>query len=100
RGLPRLLVVKVLLPDRASDAEFLQMFFEEARLSARLDHPNCIKILGVDQECEEPYILMEYLAGASLESLVRRSRSHGGIPLNLHLKIIACAARGLHHAHE
>ena len=46
-GFNKLLVVKTLLPDLASDPEFLKMFLEEARLSARLNHPNIVQTLSL-----------------------------------------------------
>lgn len=98
--LPTLVVVKVLLADLARDHEFVEMFFDEATLSARLDHPNVVKIFDVHPTGDEPYMILEYLDGASLESLVRRAKDAGGMPVALHLHAIAQAAHGLHYAHE
>ena len=100
-GLPKLVAVKVLLQELASDPEFVEMFFEEARLSARLHHPNIVQIYELGAGEVDPYILMEFLDGVSMQSLLRASvKRHGALPLPLQLRIIAEAAKGLHYAHE
>lgn len=96
--LPRLAVLKLLLPDLARDAEFVEMFLDEARLSSRLNHRNVVRIYEIVGGEDEPCMLMEFLDGASLEALVRRSK--GTLPLGLHLRVISESARGLQYAHD
>ncbi|MCU0687538.1 MAG: serine/threonine protein kinase, partial [Polyangiaceae bacterium] len=99
-GFNKFQVVKWLLPSLASDPDFLSMFLEEARLSARLNHTNVVQINEVGFDGEHHFMAMEYLEGQSLESLVRRASRQGGLPLELHLHVLAEAAAGLHYAHE
>lgn len=98
--LPRLVVQKVLLATLAQEPEFIDMFVDEARLSARFDHPNVVKVYDVQPDGDEPYMLLEYLDGASLESLIRKTKDAGGMPLALQLHAIAQAAHGLQYAHD
>jgi TonB family protein len=96
----KLRVVKRLLPTLAADPEFLEMFLEEARLSARLNHANIVQINEVGFDGTHHYMAMEYLEGQSLDSVVRVSAKRGDFPIESHLRIIADACAGLHHAHE
>jgi serine/threonine-protein kinase len=101
-GFNKLQVLKYLRPDLAADEEFLKMFLEEARIAARITHPNVVQTneVGFDGICH--YIAMEYVEGQTLENIIRRAKKLGGkgIPLDMHLRIIADALAGLHHAHE
>src|SRR6476469_4506770 len=73
-GFNKLQVVKRLRPDLAGDPESVTMFLDEARLAARLSHPNVVQTNEVGQEGSNSFIAMEYLAGQSLDSLARRAR--------------------------
>src|SRR5207248_8342193 len=65
--LDRLVAVKVLHPQFADDAEFLERFRREARAAARLSHPNIVPIydVGEDSETRTPYIVMELVEGGN-----------------------------------
>lgn len=99
-GASKLVVVKTLLPEFSSDSEFLSMFLEEARLSARLNHPNVIQIQEISADDGEYFIVMEFLDGQSLEGITRKTKTTNALPVDLHLWAIAEAAKGLHYAHE
>lgn len=102
-GFNKLQVLKRLRPALAADPEFLQMFLEEARLSARINHPNVVQTNEVGYDGQFYYIAMEYLDGQPLEAILRRARDRietKMIPLDLHLKVLADALGGLHFAHE
>ncbi len=74
------------------------MFVTEARFSARLNHANIVQTTAIVQRAGMPAIVMEYLEGQSLATLLGGTR--GTIPLELHLRILVDALRGLHYAHE
>src|SRR5205085_1092273 len=76
-GFNKLQVIKRLRPELADDAEFLQMFLYEARLAARLNHPNIVQTNEVGEEGGRYFIAMEFLEGQSLASVVRRGSSRG-----------------------
>ncbi|PID38407.1 MAG: hypothetical protein CSB49_05725 [Proteobacteria bacterium] len=77
------------------DAEFLQMFIDEAQLAARISHPNVAQVIefGADPA---PFIAMEFVDGESLTALIRRAQP----PHPVCARIVAQAAAGLHAAHE
>ena len=99
-GFNKLVVVKQIRPQLAEDPEFLGMFLDEARLAARLSHPNVVQTNEVGQEGERYFIAMEYLEGQPLNRIVHRLQKGGGLALSLHVKILSEALAGLHHAHE
>ncbi len=99
-GFNKLVVIKQIRPQLAEDPEFLGMFLDEARLAARLSHPNVVQTNEVGQEGERYFIAMEYLEGQPLNRIIHRLQKAGSITLGMHVKIIADALAGLHHAHE
>jgi serine/threonine protein kinase len=99
-GFQRLCAIKRILPHFAQDQEFIQMFRDEAHICKRLQHANIVKVEGFE-EVEGSYaIIMEYVDGADLRSLlhtVEQSKQKMSVPFSCY--IIAEAARGLHYAH-
>ena len=71
-GFNKLVVVKRLRPALATEPEFLRMFLQEARLAARIDHPNVVHTSEVGYDGEDYFIAMEYIDGQSLETVSRR----------------------------
>ena len=95
--------IKRILSQLASDAEFVRMFFVEARVAAQIHHPNVVAIyeLGEDPRTQSYYLVMEYIDGCTLKRLVRQA--HEGVdtlPLAIAVRTIADACLGLDHAHE
>ncbi len=99
-GFNKLQVLKRLRPELAADPEFLTMFLDEARLSARINHPNVVQTNEVGHDGKFYFIAMEYLEGQSLESFLRRGGTRGGVPMPVLLRIVIDALGGLHYAHE
>ena len=96
-GFSKLLVIKELKAELVDDQSFLDMFLEEARLAARLNHPNIVQTYEVGQDDRRPYIVMDYLDGVTLSRVIRRKS-----PLftrNHQLRIICEVLQGLHYAH-
>ncbi|HTJ83460.1 MAG TPA: serine/threonine-protein kinase, partial [Polyangiaceae bacterium] len=98
-GFNKLLVVKELKDDLAHDPEFLTMFLDEARIAARLNHPNIVLTYEVGNEGARYWIAMEYLEGQPLNAVFRRL-GRKNIPLEIHLRILADVLAGLEHAHK
>ena len=73
----KLLVVKELKDDLVGDADFLAMFLDEARIAARLNHPNIVQTYEVGNEGERYFIAMEYLEGQPLNAIFRRVGRRG-----------------------
>jgi len=100
-GVNKLVVLKALLPDLATEGYALSMFMDEARLAAQLNHPNVVQTYEVGTEGDRHVIVMEYLEGQSLSAAVRRAAAEGNpMPLALQLRIVINALDGLHYAHE
>ncbi|PTL75681.1 serine/threonine-protein kinase [Vitiosangium sp. GDMCC 1.1324] len=100
-GFEKLLVVKRILPHLAEDSQFVEMFLSEAKLVARLDHPNIVQIFDFGMEADAYFIAMEYVEGPNLRSLFKRALQQGRpIPLELVVRIVCLACEGLAYAHE
>src|SRR5262249_42119440 len=80
-----------------ADPASLDRFYREARLSARLNHPNLIRAFDVDAEGDLHFLVMEYLDGRSLQQIVD---GHGPLPFTRAAEYVRQAARGLQYAHE
>jgi eukaryotic-like serine/threonine-protein kinase len=101
KGFERLVVIKRILPHLARTERFVEMFFDEARIAAQLNHPNIVQIYDLGQEEDEFYISMEYLEGESLGYLVREARrSQLYLPAHLSAGIVAHVCDGLDYAHK
>ncbi|MDP9036373.1 MAG: protein kinase [Myxococcota bacterium] len=96
----RLLVLKELRPELLEEPVVLAMFMQEARLAARLDHPNVVRTFEVGTDGARHYIAMEYLDGQPLHRVLSRARRGGTkVPLELHGAVICSALEGLAYAH-
>ncbi|MFH1810491.1 MAG: serine/threonine-protein kinase [Pseudomonadota bacterium] len=100
RGFEKQAAIKVLLPQFLDSPEVQELFFSEARLAARLTHPNVCQVFDFGEDQGLYYLVMEYLVGDSLTHLVVEQMRRGEhMPLSLAARILTEAARGLHHAH-
>jgi len=100
-GLERLVVVKKILPHLAVQDAFVQMFVHEARIVARISHPNVVQIHDLAEQDGEVFICMEYVPGSTLRHLTDAAeQARTNIPVDVALGIITQACRGLHTAHE
>jgi serine/threonine protein kinase len=95
--LQRQVAVKVLREGFASDPSFLARFQREARAAANLDHPNIVTVYDVGQDGDRHYIVMEYVDGQDLKTLIRQ-KGRLGIGEALDITIQVCA--GVGHAHK
>ncbi|MBW2700814.1 MAG: serine/threonine protein kinase [Deltaproteobacteria bacterium] len=100
-GFQKLVVVKKILPHLARDERFVEMFFDEARIAAQLNHPNVVQIYDLGKADDDYFIAMEYLEGESLGFLVKASYEAKQILTPaLSAGIIAQVCDGLHFAHH
>jgi len=99
-GFQRLYAIKKLHPHLAHEREFVEMFLDEARLAARIHHPNVVPILEVCTNDVGYYLVMEYIEGESLARLLSRCASRGErIPWRIGVKVVLDALAGLEAAH-
>lgn len=97
----RLLALKILLPSLASNEDFLNMFFTEARIASRLQHEHVVAITGFGQVDGIHCLAMEYVFGASLAQVLRASaRAKKPLTVGVLLRITASVCDALHFAHE
>lgn len=105
-GFARIVAVKRLHERYAREPDFVAMFLDEARLVARIRHPNVVQTLDVVAEKnsdggQELFIVMEYVHGESLLRLLQLARKKDEpIPLKIASAIMVGALHGLHDAHE
>ena len=77
-GFRKLTVIKRMHPELLEEGDFREMFLDEARLAARLNHPNIVQTQEVDTaEDGVPYIAMEFLEGQSLDKVIREALRRG-----------------------
>ncbi len=97
-GVNKLLVVKLLRDELAGDEDFLAWFLNEARLAARLNHANVVQTYEVGLEDGHHFLAMDYLDGQPLHAVLRKA-SRSGLPLDVHVRVLAETLAGLHYAH-
>lgn len=95
KGLDRLVAIKMVLAGRFSSPEQARRFAAEARLAARLQHPNIVRIFDCGELHGQQYFVMEYVAGPSLAELLR----HGPLPPDEAARLAATLARAADHLH-
>ncbi|HMA96561.1 MAG TPA: serine/threonine-protein kinase [Polyangiaceae bacterium] len=96
-GFKKLVVVKCLRTTTDDDDPIRQMFLDEARLAAHLNHPNVVQIFDVGDADGSPYIAMEYLDGQPLSKI---RRTVGRLSPPVAARIASDVLAGLHYAHE
>jgi serine/threonine protein kinase len=100
-GFQRFVAMKRLHPHLQGEKEFVEMFLDEARLSAGIHHPNVVAILEVGASPVGYYLVMEYVEGDTLARLLARAASNSQrIPTQIALRMVLDALAGLHAAHE
>ena len=96
-GFRRIVAIKRMHPELTSDPDFVRAFIEEAKLAARIRHPNVVPILDALTDMEGEYFLIhEYVHGEALHRLLRKS---GPAPINVVAAIACEILEGLHAAH-
>jgi serine/threonine protein kinase len=89
--------IKVLPQSRLEDSSYLERFYREAQATAALDHPNIVRAYDVDNHRDTHYLVMEYVPGKDLQSVIK---SDGPLGFEEAANYIAQAASGLEHAHQ
>ena len=98
-GFNKLVVIKKLR-NGTEDQSLVEMFLDEARLAARLNHPNIVHTYEVDESPEGYLLVMEYLEGQSLRRLAKALRLHDGRFDHVLAAHLTCEMlEGLHYVH-
>lgn len=100
-GFSRLSAIKVVHGHLSEDQNLVDLFLDEARLSARIEHPNVVQVTDVGEENKNYYMVMEYISGVSLAQLLAQLYAQKKrLAPEIAVYIAAQVAAGLHAAHE
>ncbi|MCB9660053.1 MAG: serine/threonine protein kinase [Sandaracinaceae bacterium] len=98
-GFQRMVAIKLLHRHLAEEKHFVSMLLDEARLAARLHHPNAVGILDVRESELGYYLVMDYVDGFAMDDVLDRARSHEE-RMRLGIRILLDATTGLDAAHR
>jgi serine/threonine-protein kinase len=98
-GFTKLVVLKTIRPELIANAAASQMFLDEARLSARMNHPNVVQVYEVFLRKEIPVIVMEFLDGQPLSYILAQAYDSKALTLDVSVSILTKVLAGLHYAH-
>lgn len=104
-GFEKECVIKRILPHLTHDPNnqsFIDMFLDEARIAARLSHPNIVHIFDLGQVDGDYFLALEYVDGIDIESMLDRTRQAGqaALPWPIAVRIVSNVAEGLEHVHK
>lgn len=97
----RMVVIKRILPYLAQQTEFVQMFLDEARIAAQLNHPNIIQVFELGSLEGAIFLAMEYVEGADLRKILQEElRIRSAVPPKIAASLAASLCAGLDYAHR
>ena len=101
-GFQKWVAIKRIHKHLAEDQTFISMFLDEARIAARITHPNVAQVFDLGTHRDSYWIAMEYLHGEPLREVMRVLDEGRGTPMSYAMvaRVVADAAEGLHAAHE
>jgi serine/threonine protein kinase len=98
-GFRKLVILKSIRDELSAQSDAAKMFMDEARVSARLNHPNVVQVHEVFLRRGAPVIVMEYLDGESLGTIMARAFEATALSTEVAITILTKVLAGLHHAH-
>jgi len=99
QGFVKIVALKRIQPHLADSKQLREMFLNEARIAARLEHPNIVATYELGEVDGNYFISMEYLPGEDLSAIIAGSQD-GRMPIAIAAALTQQAAQGLHYAHE
>src|SRR5204863_9281224 len=100
-GFQKIVAIKKILPHLSDNQDFIEMFIDEAKLAAQLNHNNIIHIYDLGKIQSSYYIAMEYIDGFDLKTILRRGEERGQpMQVELALFIASKVASALDYAHR
>lgn len=100
-GFRKTVVLKRILPHLAENDDFITMFLDEARIAARLNHPNIAQIFDLGAHEDSYFIAMEYVHGEDVRRVWKQAERMGReIPVPLVCRLVIEACSGLDYAHK
>ena len=101
QGFKKKVAIKRVLPHLAQNESFIEMFLDEARLSARLNHANIVSVFDISKREDTYFLIMEFVDGVNLKKIMEgmaKRKQRMRLVDAVHLCVEAC--RGLSYAHE
>ncbi|HYK02786.1 MAG TPA: TonB family protein [Thermoanaerobaculia bacterium] len=100
-GFQKIVAIKKILPHLSDNQDFIEMFVDEAKLAAQLNHNNIIHIYDLGKIQNSYYIAMEYIDGFDLKTILRQGQERDN-PLNVELALFIASkiASALDYAHR
>src|SRR4051794_18609933 len=100
-GFSRTVVVKRMLPELAAEPDAVAMFVDEARLAARLIHPNVVQVYDFGKVGARYFLVMEYVEGCDLSRLlVHVGEQKRTLPIGISISIVSALLEALAYAHD
>ena len=99
-GFAKIVALKRILPHLADSAQFRELFLNEARVAARLEHPNIVATYELGEVDGIYFTAMEYLPGEDLSAILSRCEPGKAMPIEVAAALAQQSANGLHYAHE
>ncbi len=100
-GFEKFTVIKRIRPQFSQDANFVEMFLNEAKLAARLNHSNIVQIYELGAIENSYFISMEYIAGRDMSAVIPKAKASGiEFPFEYALRVASNVCEGLYYAHN
>ena len=100
-GFEKLVAIKKILPHLATDRSFVEMFLDEARITAQLDHRHIVQVFELGNDADTPYIAMQFVDGLDVLALLREcARAQIRLPADLCALIARDVLDALDYAHN
>lgn len=99
-GFSKRVALKRILPQFSADPDFVWMFIDEARLAARLEHPNIVQVFDFGKLGDDLVLVMELVDGTNVSRMLRATGRQTAIPLDVALHIAYQTAQALEYAHH
>jgi serine/threonine-protein kinase len=100
-GFEKTIVIKRIRPHLSNQQSFVNMFLNEAKLAAQLNHPNIVQIYDLGRISDSYFIAMEYIFGRDMRRIIPKADGMGiPFPMVYALKIASSVCEGLYYAHQ
>ena len=100
RGFNKLVAIKTLLPAPGDALQMEQKLLDDVHVAALIQHSNVAQTLELGEQGGTLYLVMEWVDGEPLSTVIQTAEQGGGVPLLVAVNLIGQALRGLHAAHE
>src|SRR4051812_7682668 len=99
-GFAKIVALKRILPHLADSAPFRKLFLNEARVAARLEHPNIVGTYELGEVDGTYFMALEYLPGEDLAAILEQCETPAPMPIEMAASLVQQAATGLRYAHN